>query len=66
MGMFPQKTPKLPLPRGAKESFVVRYRGGRKPFDTEAEAMTFANAERSNEQGWAEVTHVVESVVSPR
>ena len=65
MSMF-QKPKAAVLPAGAKQSWVVRYRGGRKPFDDEGEAMRFARAERANEGGWAEVSHVVERIVSPR
>lgn len=66
MSMFHNPPPKLQLPKGAKESFVVRYPGGRKPFATDASAMTFAKAERAKDKGWAEVTRCIEIIVSPR
>ena len=54
------------IPADAKVSFVVRYNGGRKPFDTKDDAMSFAETQRSLEKGWAEVTKTIEIVVSPR
>jgi hypothetical protein len=60
------KPKKMPVPKGAKESWVVRYPGGRKPFDREKTAMDFARSARAEEKGWAEVSHLVERVVSPR
>lgn len=60
------KTKDLVLPKGARETFAVRYRGGRKVFDKLKNAMGFATDERKDEGGWAEVTRVIEIVVSPR
>lgn len=75
--MFPQQPkatprphivqPKQPsLPANSKVKFDVRYPGGRKPFEDRAEAMAFAEAQRSTEKGWAEVVQVIETIVSPR
>ncbi|MFC3214640.1 hypothetical protein [Novosphingobium panipatense] len=67
MGMFPErKLTTIRPPLGAKQTFSVRYRGGKKPFDALEDARAFAKAERSNEGGWAEITQVIEKVIDPR
>lgn len=73
MSMFPNQpkakkvqAPAPSIPDNAKVSFVVKYRGGRKPFDTKLEAMLFAKDERDKENGWAEVSKVIETIESPR
>lgn len=73
MSMFPKQKPQQPLPPGAvvvpqdaKQSYVVKYHGGRKPFDIRADADDFANECREAPKGWAEVIRQIEIVVSPR
>lgn len=73
MSMFPRKPapPKVPpgfltIPATVRQFYVVRYHGGRKPFDIRADADDFAAQCRSTEKGWAEVIRTYEEVVSPR
>lgn len=68
MGMFPDRKNTLVIkpPAGATQKFQVRYRGGRKPFDTLPQAQAFAKAERGNDGGWAEITQLIEKVIDPR
>lgn len=63
--MFVNK-PKMELPKGAKESYAVRYQGGRKVFDDFTSAAKFAQEQKGLPKGWAEVIQVVEIVVRPR
>lgn len=74
--MFPQQPkaaprphivpPRQTIPANAKVTFAVRYPGGRKPFEDKAEAMDFAQVQRSTDKGWAEVVQIVETIVSAR
>jgi hypothetical protein len=67
MGMFQKPKPKpTEVPKDAKVSFAVKYKGGRKPFDNLPDAMAFAGTQRDQVDGWAEVTRVVETIESPR
>ncbi len=66
MGMFTLPKDTLKLPKGARETFVVRYQGGRKPFPSRKDADAFSKACREAEKGWAEVIRQIEIVVSPR
>lgn len=68
MSMFPQKkkTPITGIPKDAKQSYVVKYHGGRKPFDFRQDADDFAAECRKSDKGWAEVIHQIEIVVVPR
>lgn len=61
-----QKPKPFPTPKGATESFSVKYQGGRKPFSTRQEAEDFAKVKRGLDNGWAEITRVLEIIVSPR
>jgi hypothetical protein len=54
------------LPEGATEHWVVKYPQGRKPFSSREEAYAVAEEARKAPKGWAEVTHVIETVESPR
>lgn len=73
MSMFPRKPPppKAPpgfimIPETVRQFYVVRYHGGRKPFDIRADADDFAATCRKQDKGWAEVIRTYEEVVSPR
>jgi hypothetical protein len=61
-----KKPEPLKLPEGATESWVVKYPQGRKPFPSLEAAQAVADEARQAPKGWAEITHVVEQVVSPR
>lgn len=63
--MFVNQPKPQPVPKGAKESFVVRYQQGRKPFPDRKSADQFAEAQEAT-GGWAEVSQVVETVVRRR
>lgn len=61
------KGPKAPpIPAGSKVTWVVKYPGGRKPFEDERTARIFAAEQRATEKGWSEVIRQVETVVVPR
>lgn len=61
------KKPKAPaIPKDAKVTWVVRYHGGRKPFDDEKEARRFAAEKRAEDKGWSELILQTETVVVPR
>ena len=61
------KAPKAPpVPAGSKVTWVVKYQGGRKPFEDEREARRFAAEQRGTEKGWSEVILQIETVVVPR
>jgi hypothetical protein len=64
--MFPNqpKTPKLP--EGSKVTWVVKYQGGRKPFDNDRDARLFVAEQRALEKGWGELIQQTETVVLPR
>jgi hypothetical protein len=53
-------------PPGSVETFEVRYRQGRKPFATRAEADSFAKEQRAEAEGWAEISRVIKIVVDKR
>lgn len=63
--MFFRK-PQPPAPAGAKVTWDVKFPKGRKPFTDEAAAYTFAAEQRALPDGWAEVSRVVSTVVSPK
>lgn len=71
--MFPNRPKAAPAVKGflsvpddVRQFYVVKYHGGRKPFDIRADADDFAASCRSTEKGWAEVIRTYEEIVSPR
>jgi hypothetical protein len=58
--------PKHKTPPGSEVVYEVRYRGGRKPFPTEREAITFADDVRKQPDGWAEVARLIRTVIQKR
>lgn len=61
-----EKTDPLTIPRGSKTTWVVKYHGGRKPFESEKEARRFAAEKRAEEKGWSELIKQIEIVVVKR
>lgn len=56
-------TDALAIPKDAKVTWVVKYQGGRKPFQTEREARRFIAENRaSTENAWAELIQQIEIV----
>lgn len=52
-------------PPGSVTSYEVRYVKGRKPFATQAEAVSFATEQRA-EGGWASINQIVSIEVEAR
>lgn len=50
-------------PRGETIKYAVRYKGGRKEFNSVATALEFAKASREEENGWAEVAKVTTKII---
>lgn len=55
--------------KGPKVEYLVRYQGGRKPFeflegkDPERHARAFANLQRQKANGWAQIERVTTEVI---
>lgn len=59
--MFIKNDKDIQVPKNAKVSWVVKYKGGRKPFPTEREARRFMGKQKA-EGSWVELTEQIEIV----